>query len=83
MPATKSPIKTERILRPVQAMAITVTTLTAAIVAAIIFTHLAHSKSCPASPPGRVNLPSAFSSNAQPARGPPDPHVPYEPFAMQ
>jgi hypothetical protein len=78
----KSPIKTERTLRPVQAMAIIVTTLTAAIVAAIIFTHLAHSKSRPASPPGRVNLPSAFSSNAQPARGPPDPHVPYEPFAM-
>ncbi len=83
MPVMKPQIKTERTLRPVQAMAVVVTTLTVAIVAAIIFTHLAHSKSRPASPPGRVNLPSAFSSNAQPAHGPPDPHVPYEPFATR
>jgi hypothetical protein len=54
------------ILPPIRAMASLVTVLTVAWVGAILFTHLAHSEPRPVSPPGHVNVPGAFYSNARP-----------------
>jgi hypothetical protein len=62
-------MQSERILAPLRAFATIVSTLTAAFLAAIIFTHLAHSEPRPDSPPVRVNAPGAFSTDARPDCG--------------